>query len=346
MRQIYLLNNDISQYVITVADIVLNIGDFGQLTINDLTTLQGDNTRRFWDKSNPASPFYGARELSNYEITIYNDDVLVFTGVIQSLQADNDNKTATITLKSYIQLGLEKGLIYASSAATNPAIMIQEICSLYKIDIDGSSFGRASSIYETDLVRTSALFKNQGKVLDGIQNICEIGIARVYSQFNKLYIDVYDPSDSDSVFTLSDKSYRDSAVERRQGVTLLGHPNINTVEKEPINGYNIQCVGGVGGLAAVFGDSTAQGKSIDGSYNSPVRIMNLQSAVWIGERWVSYFANSQYIINCKTQSRYGKSIQLGFPIGIQYRGSEYSADIISLNNSLLNETAIGAMIRT
>jgi hypothetical protein len=335
MRQVFLLGNDISDKVVSIPDVVTTAGDFGQLTVNDLPNITGDNQDGFWDNTNQGSPFYGAREISDYDIEIYNKSEKVYIGTIQGIQINNQDKTATVTLKSKIQRALEKGLVYASVENSNPATMIQEICSLYKIDCESASFGRANGVYELDNVRTSALFKNEGTVADGIQQILEIGIGRIYLQNNRLYYDVFREKETPVIFTASDK------VDNTNGVTLFGHPNVTIIEKEPITGYNIKYIQG----AAIFGDTENQGKSIDGSYASPVRIMTLQSAVWIGERWMDYFGKPQQIIDFSIASNYGKAMRITDPIGIEYRGRTFTTDITSINNSLQLESKLGGITR-
>jgi hypothetical protein len=335
MRQVFLLGNDISDLIISISEININAGDYGQLTINDLPSIQGNNQRGFWDQTNEYSPFYAESQLSKFTIEIYNEGTFVYKGAIQSIQINNQEKTADITLKSDIQRKLEKGLIYASLPEANPSKMVQEICSLYKIPYDGSSFGKASEIYEADLVRTSAFFKNEGTVQDGIQQILEVGIGRVYSQNGILYYDVFKTKTVDPVFTASDNE------DNAEGITLFAHPEITTSEKEPITGYNIKYVNG----EAVFGDIEEQGKTIDGSYASPARISTLQAAVWIGERWMDYFSLSQQNISISVPARYGKSFLIDYPIGVEYQGKSYTVDLVSINNSLKLESKLGGLTR-
>jgi hypothetical protein len=326
-RQVFLLGTDISDKIISIPDTVATAGDFGQLTINDLPSIEGDNRNRFWDKRNQASPFYGASQLSKFDIEIVNEGLVTYVGVIQGIQANNQSKTATITLKSDIQSKLEKGLVYDSDSESNPAQMVKEICSLYKIQTDSISFGRASSVYELDLVHVSGKFRNIGTVQDGIQQIIEVGLGRVYIANNCLYYDVFQPRTTDPMFTASDK------VDSANGITLFSHPQTTAIEKEPISGYNVQFVGGLGGSAATYGSSENQGKSIDGSTNSPVRILTLQAATWIGEKWMQYFALQQEQVAFSVPAKYGKTFAINNPIGIEYRGSSYTVDLISVNNS-------------
>jgi hypothetical protein len=276
-------------------------------------------------------------DLSNYTLEIYNESQRVYIGSIQGLNASNQNKTATVTLKSEIQRKLEKGLAFASAEESNPATMVKNICSQYEIEIDATSFSNASAIYNESGIEISALFKGTGSVFDGIQQILEIGVARVYMQENKLYFDVYRDYDTPPIFYASDKT------DNADGITLSSHPIVQKIEKQPLSGYNIKHVDLLG--ESIFGSTNEQGKTIDGSYSSNVRIMTAATAVWIGERWLGYSNKPQQRINYSIPARFGTSMKINYANGIEYRGREVTVDIVSINNTDKLSSKIGGVTR-
>jgi hypothetical protein len=325
MRTITLNGNNITSYILTIPNIENQASDYGQIATLAMPNLVGDNRTYFYDINNPASPFYGAIDLSKYSVEIIDNGLVIFQGTIDSLQSDNTTKQANITLKSDIQRILEEGLIYASDAtSSDPATMVREICTLYKIPVNSETFNRSASIYNADNVSTTAFFQGEGTILDGIQQIAEIGCARVYTDNNALSFDVFSTRESDPIATFSDDRIDTSYKP------LYSHINPQNIPKEPINGYKVEWVGG---FPATFGNSEKQGKTISGTYSNTVRIMTLQAAVWIGEKWLEYFSTPQNLINFRISTKIGRSLRLNYPVQLRYRGINTIVDISSIDNS-------------
>lgn len=324
MRTVKLQGNDITKYILSIPSIVNSTSEYGQITSVDMPVLIGDNRHRFFDTDNPASPFFGALTLSNYLFEITDNGITVFSGNIDTLEANNETKQANITLKSTIQKKLEKGLIYASSSDSNPAEMAREICELYKIDINSDSFNRSSNIYNDNSVVTTAFFRGEGTLLDGLQQIAEIGCARVYVSSGLINFEVFETKEALPVATFTD-NFNNIGYH-----PLYSRPKTQNIQKEPITGYKVEWTGG---FPAVFGDSEEQGKTITANKGSTVRIETLQSAVWIGEKWLEYFNTPQNMINFRISNHLGRSLGVNYPVQINYKGKSVIVDINSIDNS-------------
>lgn len=322
-RQVFLFDNDISDYVITLPNITLQAPNYGQLLISDYPVIVGNNIDGFWDKKNSASPFKGSNDLQGYRVQIKQNGVTVFTGSIQQIQANNDSKTAQITLRSDVQKALEKGIIFASSVQKSPSETVVDICNLYNIPVDSSSFGYSSSIYAVDNVLISALWIDPGvTVLEAIQQIAEIGCARVFLFNDVLYFQVYEEKTSAAIYEFSESL--------TQG-NLWSNPQVTSIQKEKATGYSITWTGEP---VATFGDDSGQFKSITAGYDSPIRIESLQAAVWIGEKWLSYLNRDQEQITFQTDIEIGSVIPLLSPVSVEYEGWSdiETVDIIGIDN--------------
>jgi hypothetical protein len=328
MPNVYLNGNDINQYIESVPTIVESAGDYGQIFSVEFPALSGINRDGFWDKTNPASPFYGARELSKFSIRIERNGVDVFEGVITKLTTNNQARTASVELKSNIQRNLEKGCIYASAYQSTPSEMASEIASLYNIEVNNNSFARSDSIYNSNSVYCSSFFRGGSTVLDAIQELARFGCARAYISKQKLNFDVFRPRTVASVFTASDKS------DNTDGITLWSYPNIENNEKEPIEGYRIEYINGEGPLAATLGSSAQQTFTLNGGKGNAVRINTLQAAVWLGDLWVEYFNTPQEIISFTIPGRVGKSLDINMAIDLEFNNrATLTIDIISIDNN-------------
>lgn len=318
MRIVYLSDIDITEYVIEIPDSEQAQGEFGQLLINDIPTMTGLNITSFWDQRYPGSPFYGAATLFDFPIRIEQDGVDVWKGHILSINADNEQGTAIVGLRSTLQATLEKGCIYVSSAPESPSQAIKNICYLYGIPIDTASFGYAEGIYSSDNVEiTVLLVRPDMSVLDAIQQIANIGIAQVYSVNGVLYYDVYREHSAPAIYTFDDAEF---------GADLWRAPSVNSIEKEAIKGYSISYISGV----AEFGTDVEKGKSIQAGGESPIRIETLQAATWVGEQWLSYLNRPQQLVQWECATSLAKSFILGSPIGISYTIGQWDALTVDL----------------
>lgn len=326
MRTVFLGDIDITKYVFSVPPVAESAGEYGQLVTNEIQTIEGNAINKFWDTTAPESPFFGVIDITKLPITIKQDDVITFLGTIQNISINNQERKAIVNLRSDIQKILESKIVYVSDPeGDTPANIAREICSLYKIPINDSTFNISHGIYNSNSIVISANYpKAEKTVIDALQEIANVGIAKIYSCRQKLNFEVYYSKDSEALYTASDKH------DNTEGITLLSHPLIEPIEKEKTTGYRIEYLGTT---PAIVGNDDEQGISIDGSYNSSVRIHTLQSAVWIGDAWLDYLNNNQNNITFALPSEIGKSLVINAGITIEYRDNTYLVDIISIDNS-------------
>lgn len=342
MRRVLLFDQDITKYVTAIPAVVYTAGEYGQLVVNDLPNLTGDNRRGFWDTGNQASPFYGATTLNNFPISIENDGVTIFSGRVQQIQADNTTRLANVILKSDVQAKLEKGIVYASSQADTPANLVKEICDLYKIPIDSASFGSSNALYSANLVLVNAFFQGDTDIQGALQTIAEIGCARIYVINGRIHFDAYQEKTADPIFNFSDDTFGAA------GVLLFSHPATAILEKQPIEGYRVEHMqsGNPAIGDGIRGNENQWGKTISAGVDSPVRIVNQQSAVFIGELWFSYLNRKQVSHTIGIPTRYGKSLGLGMPISYSYRGRPpLTIDITQIDNSAKVQSLVTGVTR-
>ncbi len=334
MRVVRLLGNEITDKIVEIPALPQTQGDYGQLTINDIPSIKADNRYGYFDRSSSQSPFYGENDLSKFSIEIEIDGEVVWTGGVQSIKPDNASKTSEIFLRSELQAALAKGIVYASLEEDTPANIVAEICSLYKIPIDTSSFSRSNAVYSENSVTFSAFFRGETTVLDAINQVAEFGVAAIFNNKNKLHFELYQERTVAPIITFSDK-------ESGQ-VRVWSHPDANPLEKETIEGYRIETTTR---FTATRGTDSQQGKSLNGTMSSPVRITSLQSAVWIGDLWFDYLNKPQERIRFDIPAELGKSMSLGFPITLEYKGKTIIGDVVLIDNSALKKSTIEVLTR-
>lgn len=333
-QRVYLFNQDISEFVTEVPGVTLNSGEYGQVTIAPIPSLLGNNARNFWDTGYQASPFFGAQNLQNYALRIENDGQVVFDGAVLNIAPDPTGKTATIQLRTALMDALEGGCGYASDdfndgGLVTPSTAIAQILTQYNIPYDPGSFAAADALYGADNVDLFIFCLGDQSIMSVIQRIAEFGVAKVYMSGGLVRIDVYDPDrDLDPLYTFSD------LPTNQDGCTLLQEaPKAITIQKDVINGYSIKWVNP--DLPADFGDSTAKKKTLDGSATSDIQIPDLDTAVWIGERWLSYMQRPQDLIRWFTRADIAKQLDLGYPVAVHYTrwGNPITVDLVTINNA-------------
>ena len=313
---------DISRFVSDIPPVIQSSGDFGQVVVNSIPSIQGQNFQNFWDMRSQNSPFYGASNLSDYEIDIQRDGDTTFKGNIKSINADNTSRTANIELRSALQKALERGCIYVSQKGMEtPSGAIQNIANLYNIPIDAGSFGVANSIFNADLVYVNInLYEPSMSVMDIFQQIAEIGLLRLYGINGVLYCDTWFSDYAPSIYTFSDNS------SNADGITIISHPVVQSNPRETINGYSIDTIVGL----IEFGTVENQTKSISGGLDSPVQIMSLQAGVWIGEKWIEYMSTPFDTISFDVPASYGRTIPLGATVTIDYNSRDWVSQDINI----------------
>lgn len=326
MTTIRLGTIDISRYVAALPRLAEQTAEYGQLVVVDLPTMTGENSQGFWDSRNPASPFFGA-SLNEMPISAERGGIEVWSGLIQGIRSDDRVRTAEVTLRSTIQRKLDDGAIYVSGTDTNPAntpaSIARRICELYGIPVDSGSFGRSHGIYSLDNALISALMITpELSVRDALQQIAQIGCARVYWDGVAMHFEVWETRTAPGIITFSD----DPANPAR----LIVHPMVEPLEKQEAKGYSVQWLGGV----ADFG---AGQLSISAGPDAPFTIRSLQGAVWFGELWLEYLQSQQKRITFGVSAAYGRALRLSYPVSIEYSGGGWGSletvDIVAIDNS-------------
>lgn len=342
MQRVYLFGNDISEFVASIPGIELNAGEYGQVVVSPIPSIMGNNVFGFWDSQNQASPFYGAMNLSNYSVMITNDGQTTFDGSILSIAADNDSLTADVQLRSEFQRTLEGGCIYASPVAgETPSAAIANILTLYGIEVDAGSFAAAGSIYEADnvLIRIQSILPDQ-TIINIMQMIAEIGVARISLSEGRVRYDVFDPTiDTSPLYIFSDSD------RNADGCTLLApNPRVEFLQKDVITGYTVEWAGTP---TADFGSDTATKKTVSGPTDGVLQIMSFQAAVWIGERWLSYLQRPQRRITFTVPVNIAKQLDTGYPIAIEYSkwGTAVTLDTVLINTSQKVSATIAGVTR-
>src|SRR3990172_2844374 len=340
MTTVRLGNIDISRFVVAIPRIAEQTADYGQLLVMDMPTLTGENSQGFWHERNPSSPFHGA-DINEMFINIENDDLLVWTGLIQGIRSDGSAKTAEITLRSEIQRKLDSGCIYVSGTATNPsdtpAGIARAICELYGIPIDSSSFGQSHGIYTVDnVLLSSTMITPETTIRDALQQLAQIGAARIFWSDGRMHFDVWTNTLTPPIAIFTDTAALALASIPAVG-RLMTPPTIEPLEKQVTNGYSVQWLGG----SADFGTEPI---SISAGPDAPFQIRSLQGAVWLGERWLDYMQTAQQRISFAVSAQYGRVLKLGFPIAIEHSAHGWSSneviDIVSIDNSSILSSII------
>jgi len=315
---VYLNDVDISQYVQGNSFALTSAkGEVGQVLINPIPSLVGIDTDGFWNVRNPASVFYNVNDFSVYQIDIYEDDLLIFTGFVQNINRQSDIKVQ-VDLQTELQQILQKNIIYSSgSAYKNPAEIFIEVCIQYKITYDPVSTFEASNLYNTNSVVCSAYaLKSDISILSFLEALAQVGVASIYAIGNTLYFSIYNTTKS-SVYTLTD-----SVLDDR--LYLLDSPSIATIQKEIPTSYSItyrdDTISEEQDQTYEYGDQ-ANSFSIQAGGSDLVIIQSTQSAVWIGEQWLAYLGSTNVETVIPIGTRLARDLKVGYPITIRLEGA-------------------------
>jgi hypothetical protein len=322
---VYLNGNiDITEYVHSRPSLRSEIPLFGQMMVGSSATIDVVNKDGWANYNNPASPFYGFPDLSEFTVSIFYDDQKMFEGLIDSIH--KNGLLATISLQSEICKLVSQRLIYASTEISNPAKIFREICTQYSIPYDPISVGHSESIYELNEVRCSAyILTPDSDIASVFQMLCTVGVARIYSNHGVLYFDVYEDIYPVGICTIDSRAFNANNY-------LITNMEISNVPRDTMTGYDIETVKGT---ASYQSDSEAM-QTINAGSDAIVRINTLQSAVWIGETWIEYTGRDD------TQTRFGvatktlgRDLEIGYPVDVYDKdtGNTLTVEITSIDRS-------------
>jgi hypothetical protein len=333
---VYLLDQNINDFVVDVPKMTLGGGEYGQLLVNPLPQITGNNVRRFWSQQNQASPFYGSTSLFGFPIRIEQDGVVIFDGHVLNIDVDDSSRTAQVQLRSQFQKVMESGCVYVSLDDEFPSQAAQKILTQYGIPIDAGSFGAATAVYSTDLVYINIQQPlGDTTVATVLQAICELGVARIALSNGVLRFDVWTENlDTNPLYTFTDE-----VPNNPDGCTLMvPAPADQSIQKDLIQGYTVEWVGGTEDFGGEFDNK----KTISGPADGVVSISSSQAAVWIGRQWLTYMQRPQRRITINVPTRIAKSLDVAYPIGVLYSrwGESLTIDITSINAGNMVVTTI------
>ena len=313
-----LLNDeDITQFISGNPLIPQMVGDYGQLTINDLPSMTGINTSFFWDPLNQQSPFYQAQDLTQNRIKLVRNSLTIYDGFIQQINIAAD-RTSEIILRSFLQEALEQGVIYVSDVPETPTDIVERIASLYEIPIDYISFGAANRVYsQNKILFMSFMDLAELSILEAMQNVAEMAMGRVYVQNNLLKYDVYFDRTAQPVFEITD--------DPAKTATMYGTPLVSPMEKEKVSGWSIEWVGGLAQEGTI-----RQAKTIQAGPDDPIQIMTLQSAVYLGDLWLQYLNTPQNRVTVAIPAPFGESLSLNNPVRVEQTLTNWSPFVMDL----------------
>ncbi len=317
-RQVFLLGNEVSR-IIEIPPLTQSTGEVGQVTRNDIPSFIAENSTGFWDPLAQNSPFFNG-DPSNFDVEIKKDGKTIFEGKIKNINSNNAARTAEVTLRSGLQILLERGIIYVSVVKETPADAVKNIASLYKIPVNASSFAAANVAYDLNLVFVTVnLQKPEMTAMAAMQQLADIGNARIYSQNGVLNFDTSLPRTGVSIFTFSD--------DKKDRITLYSHPEMEIVEKDKSKGYRIETLRGAVSLGAEF----EQSRSISAGPEAPIRIVSRQAGIYLGDRRVDYQQQFQRRITFDIPASVADELLLGMAVGLNYTSNNWKSQIMDIS---------------
>jgi len=322
VKQVIIAGYDMTEFIIDIPATNQEKAEIGQLIINDTLSLGGDNSEGFWYISNPYSPFY-SKDIGDLLVEIYKDSLVINSGYILNITADS--KTAQIDIKTEIYDILNTRAIYISEIDT-PANITKAILSYYGFDYDLASFNRSDDVHSayglTAQVNLSISDMSTMTVLDLLQQLSIIGVARLYYYKGKFYYEAYDSTYDIPVsvdITMSDiaipiKTYK--------------------YEVEPVGSYQITYA--YGDVSGGDSASTKPLKSISYGFDNPIRIMTSLGAIYIGESYLTLSSQDKVVAELGIYMEKGSVVSLRSGITITSTRLGWTSkrfEVVSIDNS-------------
>lgn len=340
--EVLLLGSSIREHVVSVPRATIEGGLFGQVLINPIPSLVGNNVRGFWDARRQSSPFYGEPDLSMFPIEILEGGVQVFTGSVLSIAEDGAARTANVALRSAYQAILERGLTYVSqSNEETPARAALNLLATAGIATHAGSFNQAEAYYSTNAiyVRVNPQLSGSSPIpsatnLDVLGRLAEIGLARIYlGAENRIYFDAFDPSADPvpPVYTFTNRIQQASNSD-----TLFSPPpGKDALQKELIDAFYVEWAGPPSLAAAAGNQDSPRIKSISGNADQIVAITSAQAAERIGQSWRDYSRRPQYVVTVSVPVRIARQLSVGAVVRIDYTkwGTPLDIAITSINTA-------------
>jgi len=276
--KLYLQGHDISEFIQKYPALRFGFGDYGEFPQLGNLTLQGDNTNGFWNPDNPASIFY-SRDFYNWELKIKDSvaDTVLYSGLINSVDIQNNGRQANINLISRLNKFLDKPIpFYNSNELLTPAEILEEMCVLWDVPYNETSIDRSHNIQSAAglFINADINYEHNLTLINAFKLLCDIGVARMFIFKDELYYHAYDRDLSSStadIITVDEKY-------------LLKIESLKQNYKSPLNGYKI--ITTTSTFTGGDEDSNDSLKSVDLSSGKPFSMSALNGAYHIGESYL------------------------------------------------------------
>ena len=318
MKKVFMLGYDITQFIIEISSIPISKADIGQLSISENIKIKADNKSNFWNIKSKYSPLY-SKHLENIKIEIYDDEKLIVNANILDISINNDY--ADVTLKNEINTIMDTICIYISEIVS-PAEITEKLLIHYGFKCDNASFSMSKKIHEYNGVKVCITLNGVNtdmSVLNVIQQLANIGVARIYFCNNKFYYEAYN--------NISE-NMSEIYIEKKNIIKTIEIKSINNKEYDK---YQIVTVSGTytGGNT----NSINPIKTLDYSISNPIKIYS--GAHYIGESYLNISKNNKYNISFAVSKNIGNIISLNTKIRIINNKSDSlnSIEIMNIDNS-------------
>lgn len=288
---VYLHGYNISEYIAEAPTNPSQKGDYGAIIFIQEINLTGINTNGFWDQSYQYSPFY-KKDLTKMPISVYSGTIEEFSGYLSSISSTRTTASIKCTTEAFN--ALNAFAFYISDDTETPSDIVIGLCNLYNIEYDATSLARSKSIHEYyGLFCKSNLYfgKSQSSVLDALQQLSEIGVARAYFYKGKFYYEAYDPAST----VLGSKGISVTLTES----DIYEDINISNIVSNDLAGYVIYTA--LGSITYGSGDIN-QMKSLSYGYDAPISIIT--GGAYVGDSYLTISQGRRRILTFLLRADY------------------------------------------
>lgn len=316
---------DVSDDVISAPISLVVKPDWGEIPTSPDLTLTLQNLNNQYSPHNLTSLFPG-NKLSDVPLKVFRGGIIRWDGFIDDINIDLTRKYAIIKGETLLQNALNKSSKTFFGANT-PSQLAINVLQQHNIQIDTESFQIAEDILNDIPVQAEIspdVFDWQGTLGDILQMIAVAGIARFfYTTDGKIGMDTFNLLDNrPSVFTLTDND-------------LEQQPSVTTEIRDSLRGYKVQykydtveeLITGV-----PFNNPL---QTIDMGANQAVTLIDLGSAVYLGERWIEVSETPYYriVLNLDHEIASNLTLNQQFIINSDTLGFTKKAEIIGIDLS-------------
>lgn len=307
IRKVFIGGYDVSDFIISIPELIESKNDIGQLSITENIVIVEDNSSGIWYLDNYKSFLYN-KDITTLKCVIYNDDNIEFEGLL--LSVDTNKSTSNITIKSKMYDLLNQNTVFISDVDT-PAVVTMDILDFYGFDIDMSSFQKSHTIHtayslECQVICLPSNYANI-TLIDVLQNLANIGVASLYFSNNKFYYKAYDPAleEPDTSVFVSKEDIAQNFNITNVVVERIDNYTIKWANQEPNN--------------LVFGGDFSSYKSLqnmDYGLDNYIHIKNSVGCTYIGNSYVALSKLKKYSIDLVLYKEVGAVLNIGSIVSI------------------------------